>query len=176
MENIKSITYSQSNTVSAIKPPAKKRAIVGSQKWDTNCHNITTEQELNYLGEIISENICNKGQCSLIVQNINQKITGYKYQDECKQKYDEKNFITFKYVVQLLVDSKLICYYCKKAMKLLYELVREPCQWSLDRIDNTIGHNCENLFVSCLSCNLKRKTMYHERYAFTKQLKIDKVN
>jgi len=55
-------------------------------------------------------------------------------------------------------------------------MVREQCQWSLDRIDNNYGHNYDNLFVTCLSCNLRRKTMYHERYEFTKQLTISKIN
>ena len=78
--------------------------------------------------------------------------------------------------MQLLIDSELKCHYCKKEIKLLYEMVREQCQWSLDRIDNNYGHNYDNLFVTCLSCNLRRKTMYHERYEFTKQLTISKIN
>jgi hypothetical protein len=59
-------------------------------------------------------------------------------------------------------------------MKILYEHVREPKQWSLERIDNDYGHNKNNVEIACLSCNLRRKTMYHERFIFTKQLNIVK--
>ena len=47
-------------------------------------------------------------------------------------------------------------------------------QWSLERIENQYGHNKENVEIACLSCNLGRRTMYHERYLFTKQLEIIK--
>ena len=40
--------------------------------------------------------------------------------------------------------------------------------------DNKIGHDIGNIEIACLSCNLKRKCMYHERYVFTKQMKIVK--
>jgi hypothetical protein len=150
--------------------------ITSSQKWNNTYDDTMVSQQLIFLGEILSENIVHKDPCSLIIQNINQKISGYKHQDEVKKIYDEEKFINFNYVLKLLIDSGLLCYYCKNGIKLFYELVREPCQWSLDRIDNKFGHNRENLFVSCLSCNLRRKTMYHERFAFTKQMKIDKIN
>jgi len=176
MENVKKIAYNQPDIVSTKKPQPKKRMITSSHKWNIDCSDSTASQQLKYLYEILSENVVHKDQCSLIIQNINQKISGYKHQDEIKKIYDEAKFIDFKYVIKLLIDSALICYYCKNETKLFYEMVREPCQWSLDRIDNKYGHNCENLFVSCLSCNLRRKTMYHERFAFTKQMKIDKIN
>jgi len=56
----------------------------------------------------------------------------------------------------------------------LYKSVREPKQWSVERINNDYGHNKNNVTIACLSCNLSRRTMYHERYRFTKQLIIDK--
>lgn len=40
-------------------------------------------------------------------------------------------------------------------MMLLYKLVREPKQWTLDRIDNEYGHCVDNIVLSCLECNLK---------------------
>lgn len=159
------------------KLPSKKRAITNTNKWIMNEINSSYEHQLQYLQNIFEDNTENNStQCSLIIQNINQKINGYRHQDELKNKYDINKFINFKYVICLLIESNLQCYYCKNEIKLLYEFIREPTQWSLDRIDNNFGHNFENLFVTCLSCNLKRRTMYHERYAFTKQLKIDKIN
>ena len=61
-------------------------------------------------------------------------------------------------------------------MLLIYENVREPRQWTLDRIDNSIGHNTENVVISCLSCNLKRRTMDDKKFKFSKQMKIIKKN
>ena len=46
--------------------------------------------------------------------------------------------------------------------------------WTLERINNDFGHNYGNLEIACLSCNIKRRTMYHERFVFTKQLIIVK--
>ena len=43
-------------------------------------------------------------------------------------------------------------------------------QWTLERIDNGMGHNKDNVEIACLLCNLRRRTMYHERYVFTKQM------
>ena len=59
-------------------------------------------------------------------------------------------------------------------VKILYKLVRESSQWSIERINNEFGHNKDNVTIACLDCNLKRKTMYHERFKFTKQLNIVK--
>ena len=68
-------------------------------------------------------------------------------------------------------ECELKCFYCKDCVALLYENVREPRQWTLERIDNSIGHNIGNIEISCLSCNLRRRTMHHERYILTKQIK-----
>ena len=53
---------------------------------------------------------------------------------------------------------------------MIYEEVRDPKQWTLERIDNTRGHNSDNVEIACLTCNLRRRTMYHERYILTKQM------
>jgi hypothetical protein len=66
------------------------------------------------------------------------------------------------------------CYYCKESVVLLYEYVRDPKQWTLERIDNSRGHNKDNVEIACLQCNLRRRCMYHERYLFTKQMNIVK--
>jgi hypothetical protein len=43
-------------------------------------------------------------------------------------------------------------------------------QWTLDRIDNDVGHNADNVVVSCLECNLKRGTMDSDRFKYGKQI------
>ncbi len=55
-------------------------------------------------------------------------------------------------------------------------MVREMKQWSLDRINNDLGHSCENVFISCLECNLKKRTKNSDSFLFTKQLKINKMD
>ena len=59
-------------------------------------------------------------------------------------------------------------------MFLLYDIVREAKQWTLDRINNDIGHNTDNVLISCLECNLKRRRTNKDAFLFTKQLVIVK--
>jgi hypothetical protein len=56
----------------------------------------------------------------------------------------------------------------------MYETVREKRQWTLDRINNDIGHNNDNVVICCLECNLKRGRLNDEKFKFTKQMKIIK--
>ena len=116
----------------------------------------------------------NKNICKCIIQQLNQKINGYKSQDIHKKLLDLEKIVDLENVLQLLIQSNLECFYCKNKVKVLYEHVREPCQWTLDRIDNDYGHNKGNLEIACLSCNVRRRTMYADRYVFTKQLKLIK--
>ena len=103
------------------------------------------------------------------------KISGYKSQDMKKGLFDESKFVCFDDVIKLMTDSKMECFYCKKPSLLFYEYVRDRCQWTLERIDNSRGHNIDNVEIACLDCNLRRRTMYHERYLFTKQIGIIKL-
>jgi len=111
-----------------------------------------------------------------IMQQINQKIYGYGSQDLKKGKYVESLIVDSNDVLKLLFECKNRCYYCKESVQVLYQHVREPKQWTLDRIDNSLGHNKTNVLIACLNCNLRRKTMHTERYVFTKQLNIVKHN
>ena len=59
----------------------------------------------------------------------------------------------------------------------MYEYVREPKQWTLERMNNSFGHNRDNVVIACLSCNIRRRTMASERYVLTKELgKIVKLD
>jgi hypothetical protein len=57
-------------------------------------------------------------------------------------------------------------------MYILYENVREPKQWTVDRINNDLGHNIDNYVLACLDCNLKRRCRSSDKFLFTKQLNI----
>jgi hypothetical protein len=111
-----------------------------------------------------------------IRRQINYKINSYKGQDVKKGLFLETDFVNYEYVLNLLIEKQLKCFYCLEDVLLLYNYVRENKQWTLERIDNKIGHNRGNVEIACLLCNLRRRTMYHERYVFTKQLCVVKMD
>ena len=105
---------------------------------------------------------------------IDKKISSYKQQDIDKKIYDTQHFITFETIIEKLKECNLTCYYCTHKMFLVYDIVREAKQWTLDRINNDIGHNTDNVLISCLECNLKRRRTNKDAFLFTKQLVIVK--
>ena len=111
---------------------------------------------------------------SLLERELERKINGYKAQDIKKAIYEPANIITLADTIEKLLPTKLKCYYCQTAILLLYKNVREPTQWTLDRIDNSKGHSKENTVVACLKCNLQRRVTHIDKYTFTKHLKINK--
>ena len=100
---------------------------------------------------------------------ITNKINGYKNQDILKKIIDPNQFITLNDVIIKLNDCRLKCFYCKEMVFVLYSLVREKKQWTLDRINNDIGHNKDNVIIACLDCNIQRKRKSKEAFTFTKQ-------
>lgn len=107
-------------------------------------------------------------------REIKKKINGYKQQDVSKSLFNGDLLISLNEVIEKLVICKLNCYYCKDSMSILYNNIRDPKQWSLDRLDNNIGHYTDNVVISCLDCNLKRRRKNADAFLFTKQLKIVK--
>lgn len=152
----------------------KKRVITTTEKWNVGSPNTHFECIKQIHTNTIPEE--NKDLCKLITQEIQRKISGYRAQDIQKSLFLESAFIDFDKVLELMIKTENLCFYCKEPVQVLYENVREPKQWSLDRIDNDFGHNKENVMIACLNCNLRRRTMYHERYVFTKQLNIVKTD
>ena len=108
-----------------------------------------------------------------IKSEVERKINSYKNQDK-KKKRDLHDFISYDDCIEKLVISKLRCYYCRKECVLLYKAVREPLQWTLDRLDNKKCHSKENVVVCCLNCNLKKGTKDEKKFKFTKQMRIIK--
>ena len=112
---------------------------------------------------------------SLIMSELTHKIQGYKGQDVKKEIHNQISLITMEDVLEKLVSSQLTCGYCAKPILVLYKNVREPMQWTLDRIDNSLGHTRENTCIACLKCNLQRRVIDAEKFTFTKKLKIRKL-
>jgi len=152
-----------------MEKPKTKRVITQTYRWTF------TPEELLYDNQIqVLENPSHKSH-AFLVQQIRGKIAGYKSQDLEKGVFDAGGFVQINQVLDKLKVCALGCYYCKQKTNILYEYVREPRQWTLERIDNSIGHTADNVVISCLSCNLRRRTMYHERFLFTKNLVIEKI-
>ena len=101
---------------------------------------------------------------------VRRKISSYKSQDLEKGLFNKELFVSFQDVMDLFKSAKLECYYCKEVVQVLYEHVREPKQWTLERLDNSRGHNRNNVVLACLSCNLRRRCMASERYVSTKAM------
>ena len=165
------IEKSQKKLEKVVKEKSK-RVITKSNKWNFTEQDLKIENQQQILQKIINQEITEKNT-KFLIQQIHQKIYGYKTQDLEKSLYLPTEFIDFNFVIQKLTDSPT-CYYCKENVQLIYEFVREPKQWTLDRIDNGKGHNFSNVEIACLRCNLRRRIMHHERFLFTKQLVIKK--
>ena len=154
-----------------------KRVVTTKQKWSFTETELLPEKQMEYIFEIRDniENPDTKTARKIILQQIQQKIHGYRHQDITKDIYSLPDFIDMDYIIYKMIECENICYYCKKKVHVLYEFVREPNQWTVERIDNDYGHNKGNIVIACLHCNLHRKVMYQERYVFTKQLVINKI-
>jgi hypothetical protein len=152
----------------------KTREVTKTSTWIKQISNedlLSTTAQLSLLTSHVNPE--NKKQ-AFVYSQIKQKIYGYRHQDILKKKLNEESFVDLEFVIQLLLSSNLHCFYCRENVSLLYETVRDPKQWTLERVYNTKGHNKDNVEICCLSCNIKRRTMYHEKYKFTKQITFQK--
>jgi len=125
---------------------------------------------------MLSNKINDNPTVMLVKKQISSKLNNYKQQDVIKKVYDERKIINLEQVIIKLQESGLKCLYCKEELYLLYKFVREMKQWTLDRIDNDIGHFHDNVVISCLHCNLKRRKKSSNAFLFTKQMNIVRVD
>ena len=78
-------------------------------------------------------------------------------------------------MIDKLYHCRLKCYYCQCDVCIIYDKKKTNHQWSLERFDNNLGHYNDNTCISCLKCNLQRRTNNHEYFKFSKQLKINRI-
>ena len=149
------------------KLPPKKRVITQTDVW--TFRDFTHETQLLLLEKLHAATELSP-EMTIIMQQIQAKRQGYKQQDVEKGLLDVSQFIETHQIIELLHTCRLCCFYCKEPAHLVYETVRDPKQWSLERIDNGYGHNFGNVEIACLACNVRRRTIYHERYIATKQM------
>ena len=171
----KPIRTSSSSTTKASSEKKEKTIRKETNKWRFDNKYLELDKQHECLRTIGDKQPLTEEVCKEMRRQIQNKISSYKMQDIQKDKYDEEKFVDFYFVVSLLLDKELKCFYCKESVYLFYNFVRENKQWTLERINNDQGHNKDNVEIACLHCNLRRRTMYYERYVFTKQLNIVKL-
>ena len=145
------------------------------KKKDTENINNDMLKELNNVSTVnkmfLNEEFENK---NIIKSNVMKKRSSYRTQDVNKDRLKE-DFITYEEIIEKLVISKLKCSYCKDNVLILYENKRDYKQWTLDRIDNSIGHSNVNTVISCLKCNLQKRKRDDDKFRFTKQMNLIKI-
>lgn len=177
--NIKKIIieYQQKNKqlTKKINCEKERKMRVETKTWCLNDEELTHQRQLDFL---ISYNFIKNDNkdtyLSKLISHIKNKIYNYKQQDIIKRKLNEKDFVSFEETIELLKKCNMKCCYCSSEVYILYERVREMKQWSLDRINNDIGHNSGNVVIACLECNLKRRRTNKDAFMFTKNMVIIK--
>lgn len=171
----KIIIVKEEETNKKINCQKEKKKRVETNTWGLNETELSHKTQLEFINDenILNNSFKNK-YITKLTSHIKNKLLSYKQQDITKKKHNSDNFVSLKETIKLLQESQLCCCYCSEQVYILYELVRENKQWSLDRIDNNIGHNTGNLVISCLECNLKRRRTNKDAFMFTKNMVIIK--
>lgn len=166
--NKKTIQITGKTNVDRLTKEKKKRIRATAQ-----ARRLDHEREIvlidNLVDEMVGDEYYEKAK-----REIEKKINSYKQQDIKRGIFDIKRLISLNETVLKLQKSKLKCCYCEEPVKILYRIVREPKQWTLDRIDNNDCHSCDNTVIACLECNLKRRVTDKEKFEFTKKMKLIK--
>jgi hypothetical protein len=172
-------TKYQMKKVDTVNQKKEKKKKIVTNTWGLNEEELLFNTQLDILKNISSDKLnafnTNKKLSNFITSHIKTKISSYKQQDILKNIFLEPEFVTFEHVIDLLNACDLKCHYCSCETYLLYEFVREMKQWSLDRINNDIGHNKNNLVIACLECNLKRRRTNKDAFFMTKNLTITRL-
>ena len=97
-------------------------------------------------------------------KNIVLKLKSYKQQDIVSGRYIKNEFIGEQEINDLFKKQNCKCKYCWKVMDNKKNEIEtdgvnkiDSTTWSLDRINNILGHNTGNCVLSCLTCNKQRK-------------------
>ena len=158
----------------------EKKLRVEAKTWDLATDELSHTFQFTVLQNIYAHYIDHEPlhktrHSTMFVGHIKAKISSYKHQDVVKNKYDPDSIVGFLDVLELVKSCDLKCHYCSREIYILYPHIREATQWSLDRVNNDMGHNVGNLVVACLECNLKRRRTNKDAFMFTKNMKIVKT-
>jgi hypothetical protein len=112
--------------------------------------------------------------CTHVKREINTKLRTYKTNDHSRSLPGE-SVCDHDVIIQLMVSQKCKCYYCHTEFLVLYKNLRDPLQWSVDRIDNSKAHCESNIVISCLRCNLKRRTRDSQEFYDCRNLTVSRM-
>lgn len=156
------------NTDALLGRPVRRSALQGYDNLSvfTEAYQISCANRL-FMGEDFPER-------TLVEREVSRKITGYKAQDRKNEVWDPRNFVAIEDVTELLVASRLKCFYCLRFTPLVFEEPNHPTQWTLDRIDNNQGHNRANVKIACLACNVKRGNSDSTRFKESRIVRVNK--
>jgi hypothetical protein len=168
--NDKKINISGTATRYQMKKLIKSNLNDKNIKKKNSIENVNYDTQLIIINEIKNEI---KNENTIIDKarlDISKKLSSYKQQDILKNRFEKDIFIKYTDLVNMLDMNKLKCHYCLNNVYILYDIKRDNKQWTLDRIDNQNGHNIDNVVISCLECNLKRRNTNKDAFMFTKNL------
>lgn len=155
------------------KEISNKSLVKQFEKYDISLNNLFDQStHLHLINKLYFDEAFNEKQ--VLISNLKKRLNSYKQQDVKKNRFNKEKFITFETLIELLLISKLRCHYCKKKCCLFYKNVREKSMWTLDRINNDIGHYGDNVVIGCLACNLQKRRRGDEAFKFAKQLIVKK--
>lgn len=166
MKSIKITGKRNIDKVNNIPKPQRKNTI----NWNFDDIYFTYNKHIEIINKLYLEQ--EQEFDKIFKREIEIKIRGYKNQDIQKEILDLNSFISLNQTIEKLVGSKLKCFYCKDNCDLIYKDNFTKKQWTLDRIDNNVGHNHNNVVICCLQCNTKRGNMDSERFKKGKDIKI----
>ena len=162
----------KNNNTKKITCKKEKKLRVETKTWGLNEAELSHQIQLNILKNILDNTLEKDKYILMLTSHVKTKICSYKQQDILKNKFEEEKLVKFEEVIQLLQKCEMKCHYCSEQVFILYEIVREMKQWTLDRVNNNIGHNSGNLVIACLECNLKRRRTNKDAFMFTKNMVI----
>lgn len=190
--DIKIIPYQSYRKIHSTAPSQPPQTTRPFRRGEKRLATLTSSWKNNVATEMISDienqleilrNIENQPNAPFLKQLIARKLKSYTEQDS-KKCFDisiaqnaQSSTISISETIQLLVESQLKCYYCHETTRFFYETVRDPQQWTLERLNNEYPHTKTNVVVACLQCNLRRRCINSERYQKTKQMtQVQKID
>jgi len=154
--------------------PERQAKRSATENWPNQDYIFDSAQQVNIVNQLWMDQ--QFAGCENVRREIANKLSGYRNQDKKKGLLDSDTFISYADLMDKLVVSRLRCYYCRTPLLVAYQNVRDKNQWTLDRLDNNIGHSNQNTVVAGLECNLRRRKIDDKKFLFTRQMRLIKKN
>jgi len=149
--------------------------------YENNREQISEQHKKRYENnreQILDQRKCehnsDKHQCKICTSpvkvTIKLWIKASRQYDKKSGLYDPNHFIDTDFLKGLIEDSNNLCIYCKCDMQFL-EHNKTLC--TVERIDNELGHNKDNVTLACYGCNCERGNRHtFEEFIALKSLQL----